>query len=736
MKSRHDNDKHKHTRVKDLPSREDILRLLKKHGRPGSAEQIAAGLGLKSREHQAALQKRLQAMVRDGQLIRDRRSGYGVVQQMHLITGRVIGHPDGFGFLVPDQGGQDLFLPAKQMRSLMHGDRAVARVAGQNRQGKLEGALVEVLQRAHEQVVGRYFQEGGVGFVVPDNKRLHLDVVIPPEQRGGARNGQYVVVAITAYPGKHNQPIGRITEIIGDHAAPGLATDIAIRAYELPHEWPQAVHKAIRGLDPAAVVDARGREDLRGLPLVTIDGEDARDFDDAVYAEKQGKGWRLLVAIADVSHYVRPGSALDDAALERGTSVYFPDRVVPMLPEVLSNELCSLKPDVDRLSLVCDMQVNEHGAVAGYRFLEAVIRSAARLTYTDMAAMVVDKDRALRDRHHALAPHLDQLYTLYRRMHKRRARAGLLDFETSEARLVFDEKGDIETIRPLLRNDAHRLIEEFMLAANVSAAGYLLRNKAPALFRNHEQPKEEKLNDVREFLAELGLSLGGGETPTALDYARLIDSIRERPNKHLIETVLLRSMPLAVYSEENLGHFGLAFEAYTHFTSPIRRYPDLLVHRVIRHLIRGGGKALYDTESLHELGTHCSMTERRAEEASRDVVQRLKCEYIRHRVGEELDGTVTGVTGFGLFVELDEVYVEGLVHVTSLPGDYYHHDPVHHRLTGERTGRVFRLAEKLRVRVMRVDVDEKKIDFELCDQAGAAAPRKPSAPRKKRKTRR
>jgi ribonuclease R len=712
LKPRHDKTKEQYD-IK-IPAREDILALLKKRGRPLSSKQVASELDVHAGDARTALRRRLAAMVRDGQIIKDRRSGYGLVKQMDLVTGLVTGHPDGFGFLIPDRGGQDVFLPAKVMRSLMHGDRAVVRIAGQSRQGKLEGALVEVLERAHRQVVGRYFQERGIGFVVPDNKRLHLDVFIPPEERGGARNGQYVVANITRYPSKHNQPIGRITEIIGDHAAPGLATDIAIRAYELPHEWPKPVLKQIRSLDPGAAVDARRREDLRTLPFVTIDGEDARDFDDAVYCERQGKGWRLLVAIADVSHYVKPDTALDEEAMTRGTSVYFPDRVVPMLPEVLSNELCSLKPEVDRLCLVCDMQVSEHGKVKRHRFMEGVICSAARLTYTDMAAMVVDRDKNMRHKYQSIVSRLDDLYKLYKHMHKERARAGILDFQTSEARLMFDEKGDIETIKPLVRNDAHRLIEEFMLAANVAAATYLLKTETPALFRNHEQPKEEKLNDVREFLAELGLSLGGGDEPTARDYARLIKSIKDRPNRHLIETVLLRSMPLAVYSEENLGHFGLAFEAYTHFTSPIRRYPDLLVHRAIRRLISGRKGRWYDTEAMHELGVHCSMTERRAEEASREVVQRLKCEYIRHRVGEELDGTITGVTGFGLFVELDEVYVEGLVHVTSLPGDYYHHDPVHHRLRGERTGRVFRLAEKVRVRVMRVDVDEKKIDFELC----------------------
>jgi ribonuclease R len=699
----------------EIPSRDRILALLKKGGRPLTSRQIADELKVTSREGRTALRRRLKAMLRDGQVIKDRRSGYGLVKHMDLIPGRVIGHPDGFGFLVPEKGGQDVYLPPKVMRSLLHGDRAMVRIAGQNRQGKLEGALVEVLERAVSRVVGRYYRDDGIGYVVPDNKRLHQDVYIAPEDRNGAKHGQYVVAAITKYPTKHTQPIGRITEVIGDHAAPGMATDIAIRAFDLPYQWPKAVQKETRSFKPESGVNARNRRDLRSLPFVTIDGEDARDFDDAVYCEKQGRGWRLLVAIADVSHYVKPGSALDGEAHNRGTSVYFPDRVIPMLPEVLSNELCSLKPGVDRLTLVCDMQIGQQGKVKNYRFREAVIRSAARLTYTEMAAITVDGDKQLRGKYKAIAAHLDDLYKLYKIMHRERARHGLLDFETSEARLMFDEKGDIETITPMRRNDAHRLIEEFMLAANTSAAGFLLDSEVPILFRNHESPKEDKLADVREFLGELGLSLGGGDEPTAKDYARLIEKISDRSDKHLIETVLLRSMPLAVYSEENLGHFGLAFDAYTHFTSPIRRYPDLLVHRVIRRLITGKKGQLYDTETMHELGVHCSMTERRAEEASREVVQRLKCEYISHRVGEEFDGTITGVTGFGLFVELDELYAEGLVHVTSLPGDYYHHDPVHHRLRGERTGRVYRLAEKVRVKVMRVDTDEKKIDFELCE---------------------
>ena len=696
-----------------IPSRDAILGLLRKLDKPANSRQIAAELGVKGDEKRTALRRRLKAMVRDGQIIRNRRAGYGLLNKMDLIAGRVIGHADGFGFLVPDQGGEDIFLSARTMRSLLHGDRAVVRIAGQNRRGKPEGALVEVLQRANEQVVGRYFEEQGVGFVVPDNKRLHQDIYIPGADKGKALPGQFVVTRLVKQPDKHTQPVGRIVEIIGEHAAPGLATDIAIRAFELPHAWPDAVKKEIRAYRPDSKITAKGREDLRHLPIVTIDGEDARDFDDAVFCEKQDKGWRLIVAIADVSHYVHPGSALDGEALLRGTSVYFPDRVIPMLPEVLSNELCSLKPKVDRLCIACEMHIDNQGAVKRHRFLEAVIRSAARLTYNEVAAALIDQAPELRRKYQSLLKDLENLYALYKLMHRRRSKAGLLDFETTEARLNFDEVGNVESIKPVLRNDAHRLIEEFMLAANVCAAEFLLESKIPVLYRNHESPKEEKLADVREFLGELGLSLGGGDTPTARDYARLIDGIKDRPDKHLIETVLLRSMPLAVYSEENLGHFGLAFEAYTHFTSPIRRYPDLLVHRTIRDLITKKKRRLYSREDMHELGTHCSLTERRAEEATREVVQRLKCEYIKDSVGETFNGTISGVTGFGLFVELDEIYVEGLVHVTGLPGDYYHFDPVHHRLTGERSGRVYRLAGKVRVRVVRVDVDDKKIDFEL-----------------------
>ena len=529
----------------------------------------------------------------------------------------------------------------------------------------------------------------------------------------------FVVAEIIRYPDKHTQPVGKIIEVLSGFTETEMAAEIAIRAYELPHAWPEEVQEEIAAIEVDAEIETGDRADLRGLSFVTIDGEDARDFDDAVYCEKSGDGWRLLVAIADVSSYVKKGSALDKEAELRGTSVYFPGRVVPMLPEILSNGLCSLNPQVDRLVMVCELEIGRKGKIKNYRFMRGVIRSAARMTYTEVAGIMIDKDSLLEKKYKNLLPHLQDLYDLYQLMHAKRKSRGLLDFDATESTMVFDESGTITHIKPLIRNEAHRLIEEFMLAANISAADFLLESKLPVLFRNHELPGAEKLAELREFLGEFGLSLGGGDEPEAKHYAELIDRVKDRDDAHLIETVLLRSMQLAFYGKENLGHFGLAFDAYTHFTSPIRRYPDLLVHRAIGWLIAKGkkNKYSYSHEDMHILGESCSMTERRAEEASRDVVQRLKCIYMRDKVGEVFNGTVSSVTGFGLFVELDDIYIEGLVHVTSLPIDYYHFDEVGHLLRGERTGRKFRLANRLKVKVVRVDVEDKKIDFELVEES-------------------
>lgn len=703
-----------------IPSRELLLEHLKESDGPCKFEHIAAAMSIKEEEQLVALKRRLRAMERQGQVIFNRRGGYAPLDEVDLIPGRVMGHPDGFGFLIPDKGGDDVFLSNKQMRMLLHGDRAVVSVTGFDRRGRPEGAVIEVLERANEQVVGRYFKEDNVGFVVPDNKRIHQDILIPKDDSSDAKSGQIVVAVLLKQPDKHRQPIGKITEVMGDHMAPGMEIEVAIRAHDLPTVWPHEVDRQIADLsDQVNEEDKLGtqfpREDLRNMALVTIDGEDARDFDDAVYCERQGKGWRLLVAIADVSHYVQVDSPLDHEAVNRGTSVYFPDRVIPMLPEILSNGLCSLNPEVDRLCMVCELSLDGQGKVKKHRFFEGVMRSAARLTYTDMASIVIDNDNELRGKHKDIVSHLDDLYTLYGLFKKQRGVRGAIDFETNETQILFGENRKIENIVPRTRNDAHKLIEEFMVAANVAAANFLLENEIPALYRIHETPDTEKLNDTRTFLNELGVTLRGGDEVKAKDFAQCLSSIQDREDKHLIQTVLLRSMRLAVYHPENVGHFGLAFDAYTHFTSPIRRYPDLLVHRAIRHLVRFGTSDgfNYSQSDMRELGQSCSMNERRADEATRDAVSWLKCEYMMDKVGEEFDGVISAVTSFGLFIELDDIYVEGLVHVTNLKHDYYHFDPVGHCLKGEKSGRVYRLANRVRVQVVRVDLDEKKIDFEL-----------------------
>lgn len=695
-----------------------ILDFLREAGRPRNLDKIAAALNVEGAKAQQQLEQTLAQLVSKGVIHCNRRGGYGLVDKMNLIRGRVIGHPDGFGFLVPDQGGDDLFLSPRQMRNLLHGDRAIVGVTGVDKRGRRLGQVVDVLERANQRVVGRYFFEHGIGVVSPDNRRINQDILIPSEHRGGARHGQFVVAEITAQPDKHRQPMGRIERVLGDHLAPGMAVEVAIHAFGLPHEWPAAVERQAETVpDRVKKPDIEGRTDLRDKAFVTIDGEDARDYDDAVYCERHADGWRLWVAIADVSHYVQPDSALDQEARLRGNSVYFPGQVIPMLPEVLSNEICSLKPEVDRLCMVCEMTVDAAGEVQRSRFFPGVMHSAARLTYTEVGRVFDGQKDALAGPKAALVSKLQDLYALYKLMHKQRRRIGLLEFGSTETKLVFDEHGKVADVQLVEHNDAHRLIEEFMLAANVSAGEFIARKKLPCLYRIHETPAEEKLEDLRTMLGEVGLHLGGGDKPDTRDYARLLEQIQGRDDAHLIETVLLRSLPLAVYSPDNVGHFGLNFPVYAHFTSPIRRYPDLLVHRAIRHILAGGKRETFDYgyDDMQALGDHCSMTERRADEATRDAITRYKCEFMRDRIGEEFDGIVTGVTSFGLFVELKSVYVDGLVHVTALRNDYYHFDPVGHRLRGERTGKAYRLADRIRVKVMRVDIDDRKIDLELAE---------------------
>ena len=721
-----------------VASREALLMLLEQSGRPLTHADVCEALGETDEDRVEAVRRRLIAMCRDGQLISNRRSQYAPLKKIDLVTGIVQGHRDGYGFVLRD-GADDVYLSNRQMSKVFHGDRVAVQIMGLDRRGRPEGKIVEVLERNTQHVVGRYFDQSGVGVVQPDNKRVAQEVLIPPAGRKGAEHGQFVVVQITQQPQPGGLPMGEVVEVLGDHLAPGMEIDVAIRSHNIPHDWPEDVLDEAKKL-PAEVksADKKNRIDLRDLPFVTIDGEDAKDFDDAVYCErnKTSGGWRLYVAIADVSHYVQVGTALDKEAHSRGNSVYFPEFVVPMLPEKLSNGLCSLNPEVDRLVMVCEMTISKAGNISGYQFMEGIIHSHARLTYNKVWTMLnpdggEDRD-AWREHYREVVPHLENLYALFHLLRSKREDRGAMDFDSVETRIVFDSQRKIQQIVPTVRNAAHMLIEECMLAANVCAADFFERYKVPALYRVHNGPGEEKLANLHSFLGELGLSIGsGGDKPSPKDYQKLIEQIAGRPDSHLIQTVLLRSLSQAVYQPENEGHFGLAYKAYTHFTSPIRRYPDLLVHRGIRSIIRSereckhvkraeGAKPLkqhsiypYDVAAMVHMGEHCSMTERRADDATRDVVDFLKCEYISSRIGEEFEGVISAVTGFGLFVELSEVYVEGLVHISTLANDYYHFDAAKHRLVGERTRRSFRLGDKLWVRVVNVDLDERKVDFEL-----------------------
>ncbi len=700
-----------------LPSRELVLQLLSDQGVPLSADQIYLLLDI-SHDERDNFNRRLGAMERDGQLMRNRKNAFCLPDKIHLIAGTVFGHTDGFGFLVPDdktKHPEDIFLGPKEMTMVMHGDRAMVRLAGLDRRGRPEGKLVEVLERANKTLVGRVIRAQGVTIVAAEDKRISQDILIPYHLDMDAQVGQVVTIELTEYPSSHSSPMGKIVEILGNYADSGMEIEIALRKHHLPHQFNPAATKQAEDF-PRTVQpkDYKGRKDLRDLPLITIDGETARDFDDAVFAEPQGKGWRLVVAIADVSFYVQPGDALDKEAYDRGNSVYFPRRVIPMLPEALSNGLCSLNPDVERLCMVCDMQIDGQGVVKQYQFYPSVMLSKARMTYTKVSALLHEEDPALTAEYEWLLPHLNNLNGVFKLMLTQREKRGAVEFESTETMMVFNDNGKIDKIVPVVRNDAHKLIEECMLAANVCAADFLLKNEQTCLYRIHEGPTPEKLEALRLFMGEFGFGVGGGEQPHAKDYAKLMQRIKSRPDAQLLQTVMLRSMQQAVYSPDNVGHFGLAYEAYTHFTSPIRRYPDLLVHRAIKAVVEGKH---YQAKDWHQLGTHCSMTERRADDATRDVTNWLKCFYMQDKVGEVFAGTVAGVTSFGLFVALDEVYVEGLLHVTDLGNDYFIHDKARHEMVGERTGVRYRLGDRLTVKVVRVDLETARIDFTL---AGAA----------------
>jgi ribonuclease R len=695
-----------------VPSRELILEVMVEAGVPVEEADLARQLDIRKREREA-FNRRIAAMERDGQIMRNRRGDLCIADKLDLVKGRVLGHKDGFGFLVRDEGGPDLFLGSGEMQKVLHGDRVMARISGMDRRGRPEGKIVEVLEHGQTRFVGRLHVEHGVTFVAAEDKRISQDFVVPSGESGKAKAGQVVTVEIISQPGRQNKPLGRVVEVLGNYADPGMEIEIALRKHALPWIFPKEA-EAIATKLPKTVraADHKGRVDLRDMPLVTIDGETARDFDDAVFCEPAGSGFRLVVAIADVSHYVKAGDALDEEARNRGNSVYFPRRVIPMLPEALSNGLCSINPDVERLAMVCDMQIDSHGHIKGYKFYAAVMRSHARFTYTEVAEILEDPRGPAARRRKALVPHLQTAYKLYHQLAKARAKRGAIDFETIETQMIFDDKGKIENIVPVIRNDAHRLIEECMLAANVCTSDFLRERGHPMLYRVHEGPTPEKLEALRDFLKGFGLQLPGGEAPHASDYAKLLSMVKGRPDEQLLQTVMLRSLKQAVYTPKNAGHFGLAYESYTHFTSPIRRYPDLLVHRAIKAVLNGGS---YEPGDWRQLGAQCSMTERRADEATRDVTAWLKCYYMRDRVGETFMGSIAGVAAFGAFVALDDVYVEGLVHISDMGKDYYKYDAARHELMGERTKQRYRLGDRLRVKIARVDLGAARIDFVLAN---------------------
>jgi ribonuclease R len=757
-----------------IPSREEILAVFRDQTGPLDFNALARVLKVKPAA-QDVLTRRLNAMERDGQLRADISGHYSLMDHSGFVAGRVSAHRDGYGFVIPDDASGDLFLNDKEMQKVLNGDRVLARVTGTDRRGRPEGTIVEVVDRGNTHVIGRLLNEGGVWVVSPEDQRISRDILVVGSP-GKAKAGQVVNVELLEQPSRFQQPTGKIVEVLGELDDPGMEIEIAVRKFGVPHIFSDAAQKQAARL-PAEVreADLGERVDLRDVPLVTIDGEDARDFDDAVYCEPikigRTKGYRLLVGIADVSHYVKPNDALDKDAIERSTSVYFPRRVIPMLPEKLSNGLCSLNPHVDRLTLVCDMVVTAAGEVTAYQFYPAVMHSAARLTYNAVADILANPKGEEAQRRQAIVPHLQNLNAVFRALLAARQERGAIDFETTETYIVCNPQGKIEKILPRTRNDAHRLIEECMLAANVCAADLLIRHKHPGTFRIHATPTEEKLNQLRTFLKQAGLNLNGGTSPSASDYAALMQQIKGRPDAQLLQTMLLRSMQQAVYSPDNIGHFGLAYEAYAHFTSPIRRYPDLLTHRAIKAILQG---KRYDPKDIDlsklntnisnaarkqqakdrangrqkdekdltvwdALGVHCSANERRADEASRDVENWLKCYYMQDKLGEEFTGVVSGVTPFGIFVQLDELYVEGLVHVTGLGTDYFQYDEARHELRGERTGKRYGLTDRVTVQIARVDLESRKIDLVLAgtQPGGAESPREnkwESEPKRGRKT--
>lgn len=704
----------KHKRL----STDIVLKYLSQRNEPANTKAIAETLGRIGKEGRQETFEILEQLRDAGQVSQLSKHRWAMKHAIRDHRGRVVGHVDGHGYVLTDDTREKVFLRSHEMREVLHNDIVNVRIVGRDRRKKLFGKIVDVVERGNPTIVGRYFKENNINFVVPDDQRIGQDVFVLPEHVGGAESGQVVSVTITKHPTKHFQPVGEITEVLGDYLAPGMEIEIAIRKHQLPHQWPDAVQQQVAKLSPeVADKEFANRQDIRDLPLVTIDGEDARDFDDAVCCLPLANGRsRLLVAIADVSSYVKEGSALDQEAWQRGTSVYFPNNVIPMLPEELSNGLCSLKPRVNRLCFVCDMEISAKGEVETYDFYQAVMYSHARLTYTQVAALL-DGDADASNIPPELHEPVHNLYALSQRLGQNRRGPGAVEFEIPEPVIIFDEDRKIDRIEARVRNDAHRLIEECMLAANICASLMLDEADLAGIYRVHEAPDENKIADARAFLRQFKLLLGGGDQPEPRHFAEVINKVDDPLTAKIVQTALLRSMKQARYDVENKGHFALNFDSYTHFTSPIRRYSDLVVHRQISRVL-ANPEARDDDETflrIEQTAEQASSTERRAEAATREAVQWLKCEFMSHKIGDKMHGVVSSVTEFGLFVELEEFYVDGLVHITSLGQDYYRFNEDRRQLVGETTNKVYHTGQRLKVQVSRVDMEQGRIDFSLTD---------------------
>jgi ribonuclease R len=696
-----------------IPSRELILEVMNDHGVPIQKKDLIKKLEITKDEY-PFFEKRIGAMARQGQILINRKDILCISKKLNLIPGKIMGHPDGFGFLIPEDSSlQDVFISPKEMSKVFHNDEVMVQVTGIDKKGRQEGMIVEILSRGNSIIVGRVIQNHGVTIVRAEDKRISHDILVPYHQDMNAQPGQVVEVEMTTQPDFRTKPMGQITKIIGNYSDSGIEIEIALRKHHLPHEFSKdAIKESESFKDEILISDYKDHADLTKLDFVTIDGETAKDFDDAVFAETSESNMSLFVAIADVSSYVSINSQLDKEALSRGNSVYFPRRVIPMLPEKLSNGLCSLNPQVNRLTMVCEMVIDDEGLVSEFKFYPAIIFSKARLTYTIAHKILYDNDDVLTKKYSHVLTNLKSLKKVYDLLLKQREKRSAIEFDSVETAINFNEDGKIDSIQPVHRNEAHKIIEECMLAANVSAAKFLLKENSPAIYRNHESPKEEKLELLKNYIAEFGLKLGGGQKPSAKDYSALLQSIRSRPQSQMLQTMILRSMQQAVYETKNKGHFGLAYDTYTHFTSPIRRYPDLIVHRAIKEKLKRNELRVKDLDGIAK---QCSTTERRADEASRDVEDWLKCYFMKDRLGEVFSGTISSVTGFGVFVNLDEIYIEGLIHVTDLGNDYYVFNKSKHALIGERSGKSFGMGDRVTIKVAKIDMELSRIDLILID---------------------